>query len=208
MALTVEQLTTLVETLQTELTTLKQEVKQYRQDILELEQQLSQSITTQNLVVIGKAKIVDRDVSQTFIDFEQKFKSHDDTFITHVADITAAQNTANSAVTAAGNAQNTANSGLSGLSSLQSGIQDGSIIAAKAVMLRARNDDHWMRFNTLDASNHDVFMLWRTDNTFHPTIRVQASDKLLARNDAHWMRYKGTNASNQGYQLKAGHLRG
>jgi methyl-accepting chemotaxis protein len=108
-----------------------------------------------------------------------------------------AQNTANDAVNRANNAQNTANSGISGISSLQSGIQDGSVVALKASMLRARDDNHWMRFNTVDASNHDVFMLWRTDNTFHPTIRVQASDKLLARNDSHWMRYKLTNASNQ-----------
>ncbi|MFO0128202.1 MAG: hypothetical protein ACK54J_13505, partial [Pseudanabaena sp.] len=51
--------------------------------------------------------------------------------------------------------------------------------------------------NRVDPSNHDVFMLWRSDNTFHPTIRVQASDQLLARNDSHWMKCKGVDAENQ-----------
>ena len=108
-----------------------------------------------------------------------------------------AQSTANDAVIRANNAQGTANQAISGISSLQTGIQDGSVVALKASMLKARDDNHWLRFNRVDPSNHDVFMLWRNDNTFHPTIRVQASDQLLARNDSHWMKCKGVDAENQ-----------
>lgn len=88
------------------------------------------------------------------------------------------QQTAEAAQSTANNAQNTANSGLSELSSLQSGIQDGSIIAAKAVMLRARNDDHWMRHKGVDKENQDCFGLWRTDNTWFNLIQVAATGSL------------------------------
>ena len=80
MALTLEQLSDLVETLQKKVVTLETEVKQYRQDILELEQQLSQSITTQKLVVQGDAQISGRNVlvdGQMLDTHEQRLSSHD-----------------------------------------------------------------------------------------------------------------------------------
>lgn len=89
-----------------------------------------------------------------------------------------AQQTADAAQSAAINAQNTANSSLSGLSSLQSGIQDGSVIAAKAVMLRARNDNHWMRHKGVDSQNQDCYGLWRTDDRWFNLIQVAATGDL------------------------------
>ena len=79
MALTLEQLSDLVETLQKKVVTLEIEVKQYRQDILELEQQLSQSITTQKLVVQNDAQIAGRNVLAD----GQKLDNHDQSLSTH-----------------------------------------------------------------------------------------------------------------------------
>jgi hypothetical protein len=78
-ALTLEQLSDLVETLQKKVVTLEIEVKQYRQDILELEQQLSQSITTQKLVVQNDAQIAGRNVLAD----GQKLDNHDQSLSTH-----------------------------------------------------------------------------------------------------------------------------
>lgn len=86
MALTLEQLSDLVETLQKRVDTLETEVKQYRQDILELEQQLSQSITTQKLVVQGDAQISGRNVladGQMLDAHEGRLNSHDVTLNVH-----------------------------------------------------------------------------------------------------------------------------
>lgn len=86
MALTLEQLSDLVETLQKKVVTLETEVTQYRQDILELEQQLSQSITTQKLVVQVDAQISGRDVlaiGQLLDTHEGKLNAHDGLLKTH-----------------------------------------------------------------------------------------------------------------------------
>ncbi|MDZ8262902.1 alanine-zipper protein [Nostoc sp. ChiQUE01b] len=93
MSLTLEQLSDLVDSLQKDLVetqkkveTLETEVKQYRQDILELEQQLSQSITTQKLVVTEDAQISGRNVladGQLIDTHEQRLSSHDATLNAH-----------------------------------------------------------------------------------------------------------------------------
>ncbi|MGB7416776.1 MAG: hypothetical protein WA902_21445 [Thermosynechococcaceae cyanobacterium] len=106
------------------------------------------------------------------------------------------KDSATSAIGSANSAQATANQAIADTASLRSDVQNGSVVAQKALMLQARDSNHWMRFHKVDASNHDLFELWRTDNTWHPTIRVQASDKLLARNDSHWMRHKGVDKNN------------
>lgn len=67
---------------------------------------------------------------------------------------------------------------ISQLNSLQSGIQDGSIIAAKAVMLRARDDNHWMRHKGIDSQNQDCYGLWRTDDKWFNLIQVAATGDL------------------------------
>ena len=146
MTLTNEQLTKLVEELQTELATLTQEVKQYRQDIIELEQQLSQSITTQRLVVLDDAQIVNHNVDQTFSTFEQRLSNHDAMLSNHDTRIIAAQDTANSAVnaantaqsaagnaaSAAGAAQSTANSAVSAASNAQNAANNAATTASNA----------------------------------------------------------------------------
>ncbi|MFN9869216.1 MAG: hypothetical protein ACK568_19615, partial [Pseudanabaena sp.] len=86
---------------------------------------------------------------------------------------------------------------LSSISTLRNDVETGSVVAQRAVMLQARDRNHWLRFHRVDATNHDLFELWRTDGNWFPTIRVQASDKLLARDEGHWMRHKGVDAANQ-----------
>jgi chromosome segregation ATPase len=62
MALTIEQLSDLVEALQVRVSTLETTIKQYRQDISGLEQQLSESIKTDKLVVTREAEISGRSI--------------------------------------------------------------------------------------------------------------------------------------------------
>lgn len=85
----------------------------------------------------------------------------------------------------------------SSVSALRNDVETGSVIAHKAVMLQARDRNHWLRFHRVDATNHDLFELWRTDGEWFATIRVQAADRLLARDEAHWMRHKGVDGANQ-----------
>lgn len=95
-----------------------------------------------------------------------------------------AQGAAEAAQNLANSAQNTGNQAISAIGSLQQGIQNGSIIAQKAVvsqkalMLRARNDNHWLRCNGTDSTNHDCFGLWTTDNKWFNLIRVGATGAL------------------------------
>jgi chromosome segregation ATPase len=140
--LTLDQLSNLVENLQKDLvdtqkkvSLLEAEVKQYRQDYLELEQQLSQSITTQQLVVTGNAQISSRDIladGQMLDTHEQKLSSHDGILSTHQTDITLAQNTANNAVTRASNAQDTANDAVTRANNAQNAANTAQDMAAAA----------------------------------------------------------------------------
>lgn len=82
------------------------------------------------------------------------------------------------AISKAETANDTANAAVSKLEVVKTGIQDGSIVAQKSLMLRARDDGHWLKFHNIDSNNHDVFELWRTDNTWHPTIKVQAANEV------------------------------
>jgi soluble cytochrome b562 len=111
--------------------------------------------------------------------------------------VTTAQTTAQDGVNRANQAQNAANAAKATVVNLENNIRTGGIIAQKAEMLLGRDNRHWMRWHHVDPANHDVFMLWRVDNTWHPTIRVTAADRLLARDELHWMRHKGVDAQNQ-----------
>ncbi len=71
-----------------------------------------------------------------------------------------------------------ANTTRSEISVLRQGLEQGSIVVQKAIMLQARNSDHWMRFNRTNTTNHDVFELWRTDNQWFPLICVEAANRL------------------------------
>lgn len=146
--LTLAQLSNLVETLQKDLVDtqkkvglLEAEVKQYQQDILELEQQLSQSITTQQLVVTGNAQISSRDIladGQMLDTHEQKLSSHDGILSIHQTDITLAQNTANNAVAKADNAQDTANDAVTEANTAQ-GMANAADQKAAAAQSTASN---------------------------------------------------------------------
>lgn len=88
------------------------------------------------------------------------------------------ESTRSSLTSASDNAQRTADIARSEVNSLKVGIESGSIIAQKALMLRARDDHHWMRCRTVDGANHDVFELWRNDGQWFSTIRVDAALRL------------------------------
>lgn len=57
-------------------------------------------------------------------------------------------------------AQNTALKALSETKAIKAGIENGSIVAHKALMLRGKDDNHWMKFCTVDAVNHHWFQIW------------------------------------------------
>lgn len=92
MALTIDQLTELVKTLQNRVDALEPEVRQYRQDILELEQQLGESIRTQQLAVQGEAQISGRNIladGQLLDAHEGRLNSHDANLSAHDATLSA-----------------------------------------------------------------------------------------------------------------------
>jgi chromosome segregation ATPase len=89
-----------------------------------------------------------------------------------------AQKTADSAHSEAMTAQDTGNTARSETESVKAGIENGSIVAHKAVMLQGKDDQHWMRFCKVDSVNHHCFQVWRSDNTWHHTVRVGAAKKL------------------------------
>ncbi|MBD1835788.1 hypothetical protein H6F61_24680 [Cyanobacteria bacterium FACHB-472] len=85
-------------------------------------------------------------------------------------------------------AQDTANAAFAEIKSVKAGIENGEIVAQKALMLQGKDDNHWMRFCKLDSINHHCFQVWKGDgNTWHNDIRVKAATFLRARDDNHWM---------------------
>ena len=86
-------------------------------------------------------------------------------------------------------AQAKADSAVWKIESVQAGIETGSIVAQKALMLQGKDDKHWMRFHNLDGVNHHCFQVWRSDNTWHDDIRVKAAFFLQA-DDEHWLRFE------------------
>ncbi|WP_295400317.1 hypothetical protein [uncultured Thiocystis sp.] len=68
------------------------------------------------------------------------------------------------------------------LSTLKTGLANGTVavkMAERAKMLRARDDNHWMRFHGL-ALNYDTFQLWREpDNQWFKTIQVTTVENVM-----------------------------
>ena len=58
------------------------------------------------------------------------------------------------------------------------------------MMLKGRDNQHWMRFRKVDSVNHHCFQVWKSDNTWHDDIRVKAATFLRARDEKHWMGFK------------------
>ena len=81
-------------------------------------------------------------------------------------------------------------------------IENGSIVAKKAVMLRGVDDKHWIGFYRLDAVNHHCLGVWKSRNkTWHDDIRVKASFFLRARDSKHWMGCIGSRNSYDVFQV-------
>ncbi|BAY08708.1 hypothetical protein [Calothrix sp. NIES-2098] len=97
--------------------------------------------------------------------------------------------------------QNQTDSAIAKIKSVKAGIEDGSIIAQKALMLRGKDDRNWIRFRELDSVNHHCLQVWRIDDTWHDDIRVKAASLLQARDDKHWMRFKYVKDGNDTYQV-------
>ena len=55
---------------------------------------------------------------------------------------------------------------------LKSDIENGNVIAQKALMLRARNNNHWMKFKETDSNGNDFFSMFRTDGNWFDRIKV------------------------------------
>lgn len=106
--------------------------------------------------------------------------------------LTEAQKSTDSAHSKAKTAQDTANTIHSEIKSVKSGIENGEIVAQKALMLRGKDDLHWMNFHMVDSVNHHWFQIWRSDNTWHDNIRIKAARFLRARDDTHWMGFNYT----------------
>jgi hypothetical protein len=128
MALTLNELSDLVETLQKKVDTLETEVKQYRQDFLDLEQQQSESITTQKLTVIGDAQISGRNVQAD----GTRLDTHENRLNSHDISISSAQGTANDAVNGANNAQGTANDAVNRANNAQGTANTAAALANTA----------------------------------------------------------------------------
>jgi len=102
-----------------------------------------------------------------------------------------AQEKAESALVKTKNTQDSVNTARTEIESVKFGIETGSIVAQKALMLRGKDDNHWMRFSSkLDDVNHHYLKIWITDNTWHDDIRVKAATLLRASDDNHWMRFQ------------------
>ncbi|HEY9780967.1 MAG TPA: hypothetical protein V6D09_12620 [Leptolyngbyaceae cyanobacterium] len=101
-----------------------------------------------------------------------------------------AQEKAESALVKTKNTQDSVNTVRTEIESMKVGIENGSIVAQKALMLRGKDDEHWMIFSRLDSVNHHCFQIWRNDNTWHDDIRVKAATFLRARDEYHWMGFR------------------
>lgn len=81
---------------------------------------------------------------------------------------TESQKTAEIAVLEAKNAQNIANTAWSKIETVKTEIENGSIIAQKAAMLRGKDNQNWMRFYKIDSVYNHCFQVWKSDDeTWH-----------------------------------------
>jgi len=158
-----EELEKMIKVLQNQVSSLQDGFEKY-------EAFLSNTVETKQLKVSGDAQICDRDINQTLNNHDQNLREHQGTLSQMQTQLSQLQNQINAVDTR--------------LSSLQTGVENGSIIvqkavfAQKALMLRARNNYHWLRCNGTDSGNFDCFGLWTTDNKWYPLIRVAATGDL------------------------------
>jgi hypothetical protein len=70
---------------------------------------------------------------------------------------------------------------------LRAGIENGSIIAQKALMLQARDYSHWMRWKEVDSQNREIFEMWRADtNTWTPRITTNSTQTIAYSEPFSW----------------------
>ncbi|MBD2088011.1 GUN4 domain-containing protein [Trichocoleus sp. ST-U3] len=83
-------------------------------------------------------------------------------------EVTKAQTIAEYAYVKSNEAETTANRANSEIESVKANIENGTIIAHKAIMLQGKDDQHWMRFCKLDSVNNHCFQVWKSnDDTWH-----------------------------------------
>lgn len=114
------------------------------------------------------------EVRQQKLDLQEKLKELEKL----KSQITDLQNQLSSVSNTVNSVSSTANQAVSKVDSLQSGIQNGSVIAQKALMLKARDDNHWMRHKGVDSQNFDSYGLWRNDDKWFNLIKVGKTGDL------------------------------
>ena len=102
-----------------------------------------------------------------------------------VTEVTKAKQIAEYAYVKSNEAETTAKSANSEIESVKAGIEDGTIIAHKALMLQGKDDQHWMRFRELDSIYNHCFQVWKSkDDTWHKIsglgIDYRKLEQLLA----------------------------
>ncbi|MEC4818580.1 MAG: hypothetical protein SAK29_35705 [Scytonema sp. PMC 1069.18] len=158
-------------TLNAELQATKQELQSTRDELQETKKQLA------NIVTEAKEKVVQK---SDFEAIKQEIQ-------TTKAEMTETQQCLGTALKTA---QDKAQSAILTIESVKTGIENGSIVARKAIMLQGKDEQHWMKFFKLDSVNHHCFQIWRNDNTWHDTICIKAALCLQARNDKHWLKFQ------------------
>lgn len=74
--------------------------------------------------------------------------------------------------------------------------------AERSLMLRERDDSHWLRVQTVDGDNRGRLMMWRVDGVWFDNVRVDACGRsdwagkalmVRERDDNHYGRFNGWN---------------
>ncbi|MFB2921139.1 GUN4 domain-containing protein [Aerosakkonema funiforme] len=81
--------------------------------------------------------------------------------------VTESKKIANSAASDANNAKETANRVGDEIKSIKSEIENGSIVAQKALTLKGKDSQNWLKFHKVDTYGYHCFQVWKSDNTWH-----------------------------------------
>lgn len=85
-----------------------------------------------------------------------------------------------SAVSEANTAQNMASKAIAEIEAVKAGIENGNIVAQKALMLRGEDSDHWMKFHYLKNKYYRTFSIWNSGkNSWSKAVRVNVADKII-----------------------------
>ena len=81
--------------------------------------------------------------------------------------VTESKKIANSAASESNNAKEKANRVADEIKTIKSEIENGSIVAQKALTLKGKDSQHWLKFHKVDTYGYHCFQVWNSDNTWH-----------------------------------------